>query len=835
MKKPWTTTLLLAVLAAGAQAQVDIEVDLGERGTAISDTHYGIFFEDINHAADGGLYAELIRNRSFDENSKEPQAWSAVGGSTLRLTGEGMLNEVQTTALEVDIARGGGGVQNEGFWGISAVQGQQYRLSLWVKVADGKPGTLTARLRGADGSDLGSATLTGKWKKGQWQKLETALVATGTDPQARFELTAEGACRLVLDVVSLFPPTYKNRPNGMRPQLAEMLAAMKPRFMRFPGGCYVEGQEAPENAFRWERTIGPIEERPGHWDANWRYWTTDGMGFHEFLQLSEDLGAKPLYVVNVGIWHGGCTPVDSLDGWIQECMDALEYANGPVTSKYGALRAKNGHPEPFNIEYLEIGNENANFFFDNNRDQSERYHERYQKFYEAVKAKYPAMNCIGNVEAWGTDTPSWRSELPVDLLDEHYYRNPAWFLDAYRKYDDYDRQGPKIYVGEYAVTSQYGRVGNMNAAIGEAVYMLGMERNSDVVVMNSYAPIFVNDNASNWPTDMIHFNSAQAFGTPSYWVQQLFPTHTGNVVVGQKTEWQLPDDETPGTAGQSLQVGLASWNTEATYSNARLIVDGAEVALPSLDAWQDPVRNPQRRPDGPRVKARQAWVGDAENGTVSSVAQFQGLRWMCPTAFTPREKYSFRVTARKNGGQEGFLVVVNGRGDKDFDWMNIGGWDNTRSAMEQTSDGSRTTIADGNDFRVEEGRDYELRVDVEGDSMAAYVDGQLLFTARHKSDRLRGVFSVSTLDEENGTLYVKLVNAGEQATTGSLRLKGGRARSAEMVRLAGAGGKDENTMDHPLNIIPRSASVSLDGDGATATFDVAPSSVNILTFQLKND
>ncbi len=830
MKTLFAASLL--ALATGASAQVNITVDVNNRGVAISPTHYGIFFEDINHAADGGLYAELIRNRSLDENAQEPQAWSAVGGSELKLISDNLLNDVQKKALEVEVKQAGGGVQNEGFWGINAVKGDTYSLSLWAKALDGKPGKLTARLVSKDGTDLGSVELTGK-VKGKWQKMEAKLVATGSDEQAHFELTAENPCRLALDVVSLFPPTYKNRPNGMRPQLAEMLAAMKPKFMRFPGGCYVEGQEAPENAFRWERTIGPIEERPGHYDANWRYWTTDGMGFHEFLQLSEDLGAKPLYVVNVGIWHGGFTPVDSIDSWIQECMDALEYANGPVTSKYGAMRAANGHPEPFNIEYLEIGNENANFNFNNNSDQSERYHERYQKFYEAVKAKYPNMQCIGNVEAWGTDTPSWRSNLPTQLLDEHYYRNPKWFLDAYNKYDSYDRQGPKIYVGEYAVTSQFGKVGNMNAAIGEAVYMIGMENNSDVVVMNSYAPIFVNENAFNWPTDMIHFNSGKAFGTPSYWVQQLFPNHIGTVLLNQEMTWQLPEAEIPTSTGKPMQVGIASWSTEATYKDAHLYVDGAEVEIPNIAEWQDLLKNPTPRPDGRRAPAMRPWEVDTQNGTVSSTTRFQGLRWMCPTSFTPNEKYTFTVKARKNGGDEGFLVVMNGVSEKDFDWFNIGGWGNTTNGIEQTTDGGRITIAEGARFEVENDRWYQLRVEVEGDSMATYIDDQLQLTARHKSTDLRGVFGNTTLDEQSNTLYVKVVNAGGEQTTGTINLKNATGNSAELTRLSSASGQDENSMDEPLKIVPQTASASLSDGGSRVDFEVAPYSINLITIKLK--
>jgi alpha-L-arabinofuranosidase len=266
---------------------------------------------------------------------------------------------------------------NEGYWGINAVQGRSYRLTFWAKTPKYK-GSVKAVLRSEDGKQLYAETvidaLSTNKSKG-WTKYAAALTSCGNDPKAQFALEFDGVGQVQIDMVSLFPPTFKNRENGMRPDLANMLWQMHPKFMRFPGGCFVEGQESPDNAFRWERTIGPIEEREGHWNVNWGYRTTDGLGYHEYLQLAEDLGAKPLYVVNVGIWHGGETPYDSIQPWIDECMNAIEYANGPVTSKYGAMRAKNGHPEPFGLEYLEVGNENNQ---PDPRQQSDHYYERYE-------------------------------------------------------------------------------------------------------------------------------------------------------------------------------------------------------------------------------------------------------------------------------------------------------------------------------------------------------------------------------------------------------------------------------------------------------------------------
>ena len=424
-------TLLMAccaLFAAAVHAQVTIDIDTQQRGPKVSPMLYGIFYEDINHAADGGIYAELIRNRSFEDGPRygapaDMQGWTTHAASPSRLAARliqpskqtPLLNSVQHNALELDIKASSSVpvlLVNEGYWGINAVQGRSYRLTFWAKTLKYK-GSVKAALCSQDGSQTYAETVVGGFPSAKakgWTKCEATFTANDNDPKAQFALIFDGVGQVQLDMVSLFPPTFKNRENGMRPDLANMLWQMHPKFMRFPGGCFVEGQESPDNAFRWERTIGPIEEREGHWNVNWGYRTSDGLGYHEYLQLAEDLGAKPLYVVNVGLWHGGMTPYDSIQPWIDECVNAIEYANGPVTSKYGAMRAKNGHPEPFGLEYLEVGNENNQ---PDPRQQSDHYYERYEQFYKAIRAKYPNMKIIGNVVAWGDDNPKWNSRLPV--------------------------------------------------------------------------------------------------------------------------------------------------------------------------------------------------------------------------------------------------------------------------------------------------------------------------------------------------------------------------------------------------------------------------------------
>lgn len=804
----------LIVLPCVANAQVVIEIDAADRGPMVSPTHYGIFFEDINHAADGGLYAELIRNQSFEDDTT-PCHWHAVGDAQMALVQDDLLNDVQHNALSVTVSRPGDGVRNEGFWGINAVQGREYKLSFWGKSGKKYKGALTAQLQTASGQSLGEAKIKVSLTK-DWKKYTATIIATGDDPKAEFVLTADKAGEFQLDVVSLFPPTFKNRDNGMRPDLAQMLADMNPSFMRFPGGCFVEGQDSPDNAFRWKRTIGPIEEREGHLNVNWGYRTSDGIGFHEYLQLAEDLGAEPLYVVNVGIWHGGCTPYDQIGEWIDECLDAIEYANGDVTTKYGKMRADNGHPEPFGLKYIEIGNENYNYSMLDNSDQSDHYPERYIQFYNAIKAKYPYVQCIGNVESWSTDYPSWRNDYPVEIVDEHYYRNPKWFADRFDKYDSYDRSKHKVYVGEYAVTSNFGDLGNLNAALGEAVYMMGMENNSDVVVMNSYAPIFVNENDARWRPDMIRFNSAQAMGTPSYHVQQLFANNLGKQVVKTKWTYELAKpQQAEEEVSLPVRVGLATYATSAAYRNAHLIVDGDTVNLSDFAAWEPVIGN---------------WNTTA--GEITQTSDERPAMIVCPEMISA-DKYTYKVQAKKLSGLEGFMAMFGYKDGKNYQWFNVGGWSNNNNNVEQSIDDNRVTLCRESRFTVEPDRWYDLQVDVDGDSVHCYLDGQLDLACKTlQGSAYDGVFASTTIDDDAKTMYIKVVNLGDGYADGIIRLTNCQIDTAkddalQLIRLASESGADENSIDNPCRICPVQATIQAESP-SEIHFDVPAYSATII-------
>lgn len=802
------STFLLSALSLNAQVTLDI--DAARNGIAVSPTLNGIFFEDINHAGDGGLYAELIRNRSFEDNDSDAETWKvfnqAGASAQMQLMTRDLLNDKQKQALMVKIKankKSLAGVTNEGFWGINAVQGRTYKLTFWAK-GDYK-GSLTAALMDANGKVTYAETKVEGKLTGKWKKFTATLTSKGSDAKANFALLGDAKGTICLDVVSLFPPTFKNRENGCRPELAQLLYNMKPKFMRFPGGCFVEGQESPENAFRWERTVGPIEKRPGHMNRNWGYRTSDGMGFQEFLQLSEDLGAKPLYVVNVGLWHGGLTPIDSIQPWIDECMEALEYANGDVTTKYGKMRAQNGHPAPFNIEYLEIGNENNQ---PDVKAQSDHYYDRYKLFSKAVLDKYPKMHLIGNVAAWGTDDPKWESDAPVELIDEHYYRNPVWFADNFKKYDSYDRNAHKIYCGEYAVTSGFGKTGNLNAALGEAVFMMGMENNSDVVTMNSYAPIFVNENNVAWQPDMIRYNSGQVMCTPSYYTQKLMSENIGDYVLKVEQTNPYKDEPVVEVAPESVKVGVGTWGTKSSFDDASVsfgkstITDNCEVA----SNWKP---------------GKKGW--NVANGVVAQTSMDEGSKDILDKPVTG-SSYTYKVRARKETGREGFLVVFNYIDENNYCWFNVGGWGNTQHAVEQFVDGGSTPLAYAKGS-VESGKWYDASVKVDGDSIMCYLDNKLVIATRLRKTTA-GIFSSATKNDKTGEVFVKIVNTGHTATTAKINLKNMTVNSADVIRLSSANGTDENTMKNPTNVCPSNETLS--PCEHEVTLDVPAFSLNIV-------
>ncbi|GAA4499246.1 alpha-L-arabinofuranosidase C-terminal domain-containing protein [Hymenobacter ginsengisoli] len=563
-----TGLTLLGTLAASAQsaAPASLTVQVNKPGAAVNKNMYGLFFEDINFAADGGLYPELVKNKSFEINPGLI-GWKALGGGfnldAYAVRNEQGISQNNTHYLRLTTRNGGtgeAGIENEGFRGMGVKAGEGYNLSFYARRGAGSIAGLTAVLVGEKGEVLAQAPI---MLNGEgWQKYTSVLKPNATHNKAHLKLVVNGQGTVDLDVVSLFPQdTWNKRPNGLRTDLVQLLKDMKPGFLRFPGGCIVEGRTLSER-YQWKETIGDVASRQpliNRWNMEFKhrstpdYYQSFGLGFFEYFQLSEDIGAEPLPILNVGMAcqfnSGELAPMGtasatkggpnaptantgdpSLDIFIQDALDLVEFANGPASSPWGAKRVAMGHPAPFNLKMIGIGNE----------QWGPQYLERYEPFAKAVKAKYPTIQIVSSAgpspDGELFDKASKRlGELKAEYVDEHYYALPQWFREHADRYDKYARTGPKIFAGEYAAQSvAIGSPENKNTwdcAISEAAFMTGLERNADVVGMASYAPLFANVDAWQWTPDMIWFDNLNSYGSPSYYVQKLYALNKGTKVL----------------------------------------------------------------------------------------------------------------------------------------------------------------------------------------------------------------------------------------------------------------------------------------------------------------
>ncbi|KAJ0977953.1 hypothetical protein J5N97_013427 [Dioscorea zingiberensis] len=503
-----------------------------QSGRKIPDKLFGIFFEEINHAGAGGLWAELVSNRGFEAGGQNTPSnidpWSVIGSETYITvqTDRTSCFSRNKIALRMEVLcddgesntcpAGGVGIYNPGFWGMHIEQGKAYKLSLHIRSMESV--NISVSLKSADGSQsLATANIAAAaLDLSNWTKLELQLEAKGTNSNSILQLTTSKKGVIWFDQISLMPlDTYKG--HGFRKELFSMLAGLKPRFIRFPGGCFVEG-EWLRNAFRWRESIGPWEERPGHFGDVWMYWTDDGLGYFEFLQLAEDLGASPVWVVNNGVSHTDQVDTSSILPFVQDTLDSIEFARGEPDSKWGSVRAAMGHHEPFELKYIAIGNEDCG---------KKNYRGNYLKFYHAIKAAYPDIQLISNCDGSVT-----KLDHPADIYDFHIYTSANDMFSRVHQFDHTTRSsnGPKAFVSEYAVTGKDAGTGSLLAALAEAGFLIGLEMNSDVVEMASYAPLFVNVNDRRWNPDAIVFNSWQQYGTPSYWMQHFFKESSGAIL-----------------------------------------------------------------------------------------------------------------------------------------------------------------------------------------------------------------------------------------------------------------------------------------------------------------
>ncbi|MEV6237610.1 alpha-L-arabinofuranosidase C-terminal domain-containing protein [Lentzea sp. NPDC051838] len=783
------SSLLVAVPGSGAAAETDytIKVDATKKGASIDDTMYGVFFEDINRAADGGLYAELVQNRSFEYDKADNASytsftsWAPQSGAVDVADDSGRMNERNRRYLKLGLPAG---VINSGYnSGIAVQEGQRYDFSVWARTD--QPAQLTAAITDPAGTPLGDQVKVEV--RGGWARYAGTIRARKSTTTGRLLVTAAGSGTLSLDMVSLMPrDTFKG--HGLRRDLAEKIAALKPGFVRFPGGCLVNtgshyGYDAPgyerRRSYQWKDTIGPVEQRATNWNF-WGYNQSYGLGYYEYFQFAEDVGAMPLPVVPALVTGCGQNRATNdpalLQRHVQDTLDLIEFANGPADSVWGRKRAEMGHPKPFKLTHLSVGNE---------ENLPDEFFARFTEFRKAINARYPDITVISNSgpdDTGGTFDRLWQlnKQAGVKMVDEHYYNSPSWFLENNNRYDSYDRNGPKVFLGEYAsLDNKYFN------ALSEAAYMTGLERNADVVKLASYAPLLSNEDYVQWKPDMIWFNNHASWGSASYEVQKLFMNNVGDQVVPSTAS---ATSSTPITGA----IGLSTWATAASYDDVS-VTSAAGQTLFSDDfsgtdaKWAKSGRGAWNVVNGAYVQSDAA----AEDTLVTA-----GSRdW---------SDYTLQVKATKQSGREGFLVAFGVQDTGNYYWWNLGGWNNTQSAVEKASGGAKNTVLT-NGTRIETGRVYDVRVEVRGRHVALFLDGQKWgeFT-----DQVAEPFrQVVTRDLATGELIVKVVNAQDNAARTSIDLGMPVASTARVTVLQGR--PDDVNTEFAQPIKPRTTQMSV--------------------------
>ncbi len=815
----------------------ELVINLKEKGAEVAPSMYGVFFEEINHAGDGGLYAELVNNRSFEE-LEMPEGYYAEGntlypkqvvnhisgrvnrGHHYRWTTDpvpGWMLDVKDSTvakmslskehpkfatapnnLKLEIADASSPVRlvNKGYWGMNLVQDDTYLLRAIFKVSPGYNGEVKVVLLSEDNEVIASAPLEIKGKAA-WNDVTLKLQPSATDGHGRLALEFDDKGTVWVDYVSLFPEkTFNNRPNGLRKDVADMLVGLQPAFVRWPGGCVVEGITL-ENRFEWKKTLGDPAARPGEY-STWGYRCSYGFGYYELLQFCEDIGADAMFVCNVGL---GCQarmsdacPDDEIEYYVDDCMDAIEYAIGDVTTEWGALRAKAGHPEPFPLKYVEIGNENW----------GREYDKRFDIFYKAIKAKYPQLILISNHGANGTG-----SIEKTDMIDPHWYVAPEFFFQNTTIFDDHVRGKYDVYVGEYACNSQVGG-GNMRAALSEAAFIGGMERNGDLVKMTSYAPLLENRHDRNWPVNLIWLDTDSVLGRSSYYVQKIAaenrPTYNLKTNITMSAAEAEPFEEG--------RLGFGSYDTQVEFKDVTITSDdGIEVPIDLAEC----------------IDQHGEWR--FADGVLKQTSMVRPSRYM--VADFVSDNYVLECKVRKNSGSEGFFLYWGMNEHNDGYVFNVAGWANETSAVEGMRHG-RTTGVVGNHrvaHSIETDKWYDVKVVITPKQADLYIDGSLLLSCSPEATPQQ--FYATGYDEQTGDVIVKVVNSASKPYPLAIRLDGAESVKSigKVITLAAASDEDENSFAEPQKIYPLEAEYTGFSDNFTYTFQ--PFSYTVLRIRAK--
>lgn len=803
---------------------------------------YGVFFEEINHAGDGGLYAELVNNRSFEELempegyraengrlypkpvvhhatgkvadkhgawTRDPfPAWSLSapdGAASMRLTKDRPKFKTAPTNLEVDISNAAVPVRlvNSGYWGMNIVAGEKYILRTIIRVSGGYSGKITAKLLSENGDILSSVPVQTSAPE-TWSDSTVEFRAEFGDPKAKLALEFSSTGKVWVDYVSLFPEkTFKGRKNGLRKDVADFLLGLRPKFIRWPGGCVVEGFTLG-NRFEWKKTLGDPAARPGEYSL-WGYRCSYGMGYHEMLQFCEDAKADMMFVCNVGMGcqfrMGDVCGESEIDYYLQDCIDAIEYAIGdPQSSEWGRKRAEAGHPAPFPLKYVEIGNENF----------GDEYDKRFNYFYSVLKKRYPELTFISN-HGLGKEG---MGRLPkkgqkTDMIDPHWYVSPQTFFNISDIFDGCRRGDYKVYVGEYAVNQEVGG-GNILGALAEAAFITGMERNSDLVAMASYAPLFENVHSRQWPVNLIWIDTDKVVGRSSYYVQKMSAQNRPDYNVKcSKTKASPRAMALPvGT------VGLGALNANAEYKDIKIEREGRAVSPDisqmsggSFGKWNS---------DG---KALELNASEGE-----SRFYFYGHN---------SDRLAMELKARKTGGDGGFAVYFShdksaGGRALAFD---IGGTEGNKIALRQVGSGAtgralNTPVG----YSLENGKWYGIKLVVSPAKAELFIDGTLVSEYTINCP-LR--FFAAGYDETAAELIVKIVNADAKPYTASIRIDGAEsvADKGRVVSLSGDCARAENSLDFPVRVFPKESEFG--GFSKKFNYTVEPFSYTILRVKAK--
>ncbi len=757
---------------------------------------FGIFFEDINYAADGGLYGELVQNRAFEYSSidnpdfRPLYAWEKLedgGKMDWLIERKDPVSQKNPHYLVLNVREAGSrmGVRNIGYNdGIYVEKGANYLFSCYVGCNDSHINGVRAAITDADGKELcseefkvdcpkevmeketESADQKDPEKKIAWKKYELVLTPERTEYCGRLQLTVKGTGKIALDFVSLFPEqTFKQRKNGLRKDIAQMLEELHPKFMRFPGGCLThDGSLDPkerDSQYFWKNTIGPLTER-GARRNNWNYHQTLGLGYFEYFQFCEDIGAKPLPVLPAGYnpHSGQAVPMDEMQSWIEDALDLIEFANGDCNTKWGKIRCELGHKEPFGLEYLAIGNE----------EDQEAFFERYNLFHQAIREKYPKIRIINSAGPFASGEiyeRGWKSaaEQGSDLIDEHFYQSPEWFLANSERYDNYDGK-TKVFLGEYACQE------NMwYNAFAEAAFMTGLERNVKAVGLACYAPLLCNADYVRWAPDLIWFNNHQVYGTPSYYVQKLFMNHQGSY----RLACEVSDMEEKIYLEKKSNSFLGKYGLETYRSNLLF----SDIHYADLDT------STERNIDDVSLKKNEnIWLGEqyAKNFTIK-----------------------FNV-CQKGPGQ-GFAILFGGKDEQNQYRVSFGGWGNADIFIVNRINGSNANLTQ-KCFQLLSDKEYQVELRVNKRHVQVWVDGIMEVEADCEPFAAQPLYYSASLDD-NGDVILKVVNASQKVQNVTVYLDGMNNADGVLYAMEGFAREDRNSFEEPQKVIPKQSDISV--------------------------